>query len=69
MGYIEMLDLDTTVLRIIRDTYSPMTLPQIEYRVTEKGTNADTFEVQRSVQRLIEKKLVMLTPYFKITAT
>jgi hypothetical protein len=61
-------ELDGVVARIIQEAREPLTLPQIESRVIEQRLPADTYDVQRSVQRLVSVGRAKLTPYFLIAA-
>lgn len=60
--------LDSIVANIITGASNPLTLPQIESKVLERGIKADTFDVQRAVQRLVEGGRAKLTPRFQVVA-
>jgi hypothetical protein len=54
-------ELDKMIEGILQKARKPMTVPQIERQVAEQGGDADTFDVQRSVRRLVETGRVVLT--------
>jgi len=60
--------LDEVIAKIIGAASKPLTLPQIESQVLENGIKADTFDVQRAVQRLLETGRAKLTPRFQVVA-
>ncbi len=61
-------ELDQAVAKILRETKKPMTLPQIERLIAAKDIAADTFDVQRSVRRLLEKGQASLTSGLAVTS-
>jgi len=61
-------DIDEVISQIIQKANKPMTIPQIEHVVVGKNIQADTYDVQRSVQRLVSSGRVSLTQRLDITS-
>ncbi len=53
--------LDEVILKIIHDVSAPLTVPEIERRVADRSISADTYDVQRSVRRLVKAGRASLT--------
>jgi hypothetical protein len=60
-------ELDDVILHIIQSTRRPIAIREIERLVAERKIEADTFDVQRSVQRLVDKRQASLTRRLDIT--
>jgi hypothetical protein len=54
-------ELDKAVLGIIGEAREPMTVLEIERQMVAKDFRADTYEIQRSIRRLVNSKRVSLT--------
>jgi hypothetical protein len=61
-------ELDQIVGRIIQEAGGPLTLLQIERRLPDSALDADTFDVQRSVQRLVDSGRARITSQFLIAS-
>ena len=53
MTIAELNDLGTKVLQILQRSGGPLTIRQIENRLTEQQCGADTFDVREVVWRLV----------------
>jgi hypothetical protein len=58
--------LDEIILAIVTANKAPMTIRQIELQVSLREISADTYDVQRSVRRLVKDHLLTLTPQLDI---
>jgi hypothetical protein len=64
-------ELENQVLAILRETGRPLTIPDIEARLTSQGQRSfDTFDVRNAVWQLIETQRAEFTPrrYVKAVA-
>lgn len=61
-------DLDGAILEIIRKARRPITIRRIERLVADQNSQADTYDVQRAVQRLVDAGRASLTQRLDITA-
>jgi len=58
--------LDEIVLEVVATNKGPMTVRQIELQVNLREIPADTYDVQRSVRRLVKDDRLTLTPQLDI---
>jgi hypothetical protein len=61
-------ELDRAVAEIIHKAPGPLSLRKIEAHLVLQDIDADTYDAQRSVHRLIEAGRARLTPHFLIAA-
>lgn len=59
-------ELDEIVLEVVAGHKGAMTIRQIELQVNLREISADTYDVQRSVRRLVKDHRLTLTPQLDI---